>query len=177
MNKDELTPPVSELDHVRGPSSAAVTLVQYGDYECPFTIQAHWQIELLLKNFPKQFRFVFRQFPLVKRHHFAMRAAESTEAAGAQGKFWEMHNGFLTQKFHLGWEGILEGARTLNLDLTRFESEVLEHVHRPRIQEQINSGIRSGVASTPSYFLNGAYYDGPDQYDDFISRIKEISRF
>src|SRR5436190_13615054 len=103
MNKDELTPAVSELDHIKGPSSAAVTLVQYGDYECPFTIQAHWQIELLLKNFPNQFRFVFRQFPLVKRHRFALRAAESTEAAGAQGKFWEMHRGFLTQKYHLGW--------------------------------------------------------------------------
>ena len=177
MNKDELTPPVSESDHTKGPPSAAVTLVQYGDYECPFTIQAHWQIELLLKNFPKQFRFVFRQFPLVKRHHFALRAAESTEGAGAQGKFWEMHSGFLTQKFHLGWEGILEGARTLNLDLPRFESEVLEHTHRPRIQEQINGGMRSGVASTPAYFLNGAYYDGPDQYDDFVSLIQKISRF
>ncbi len=106
-----------------------------------------------------------------------MRAAESTEAAGAQGKFWDMHNGFLTQKFHLGWEGILDGARALGLDLPRFESEVLDHAHRARVQEQINGGMRSGVASTPAYFLNGAYYDGPDQYDDFAARIEEILRF
>ena len=152
-----------------------MTLVQYGDYECPYTIASHWQIELLLKNFSKEFRFIFRHFPLVKRHRFALRAAEAVEAAGAQGKFWEMHRALLKQDYNLGWEGLRDAAKALGLDVQKFEEEVLNHTHRRKIQEQVNGGIRSGVASTPSYFLNGAFDDGPDNYDDFVAVIKKIA--
>jgi protein-disulfide isomerase len=172
VNAEELTPPVSNADHAQGPSAAAVTLVQYGDYECPFTIGSHWQIALLRKNFPNDLRFVFRHFPLLKRHMFALRAAESVEAAAVQGKFWEMHDALLSQRFNLGWESLRDAARDLRLDLPKFESEVLDHVHRRKIQDHINGGIRGGVSSTPSYFLNGAFYDGPDNYDDFATLIR-----
>src|SRR3954471_22121792 len=124
MNNEELTPPVSSADHIIGSPSAKVILVQYGDYECPFTAASHWQIELLLKNFPKQLRFAFRHFPLVKKHLFAMRAAEAVEAAAAQGNFWEMHGALLKQEFSLGWEGLRDAAQALKLDLPKFESEV-----------------------------------------------------
>ena len=172
MNNTDLVQPVSNSDHVAGPASARVTLVQYGDYECPFTSASHWQIELLLKNFPNAVRFVFRHFPLQKKHMFAMRAAECAEAAGAQGKFWEMHRGLLRRDYPLGWESLREAARGLKLDLEKFESEVLGHVHRKKIQESINGGIRSGVESTPSYFINGTFYDGPDNYDDFAKLVE-----
>lgn len=175
MKTEELVPSVSDRDHSLGPDRSKVTLVQYGDYECPYTIASHWQMELLLKNFPQDFRFVFRHFPLVKRHRFALRAAEAVEAAGAQGKFWEMHRALLKQEYTLGWEGIRDAAKALNLALARFEAEVVDHFHRPAIQEQINGGIRSGVASTPSYFVNGAFYDGPDNYDDFAALIGKIT--
>jgi protein-disulfide isomerase len=175
MNNEELTPPISSADHIVGSPSTKVTLVQYGDYECPFTAASHWQIELLLKNFPKQLRFVFRHFPLVKKHLFAMRAAEGVEAAAAQGKFWEMHSALLKQEFSLGWEGLRDGAKALKLDLPKFESEVLEHAHRKKIQEQINGGMKSGVDSTPSYFINGAFYDGPDNYEDLAERIERAA--
>jgi len=174
VNIEELFASVSHVDHIIGPDRAKVTLVQYGDYECPYTVASHWQIELLLKNFPEELRFVFRHFPLVKRHKFAFRAAESVEAAGAQGRFWEMHRAFLRQEYTLGWEGIRDAAKALNLDLTRFEAEVLNHLYRPAIQEHINGGMRSGVSSTPSYFVNGAFYDGPDNYDDFVALIGKI---
>lgn len=152
-----------------------MTLVQYGDYECPFTVASHWQIELLMKNFPKEFRFVFRHFPLVKRHRFAERAAEAVEAAAAQGKFWEMHRALLRQEFNLGWEGLRDAAKALKLDLPRFEAEVMNHTYRRRIREQVNGGIRSGVGTTPTYFVNGAFYDGPDNYDDFVAVIRKIA--
>lgn len=171
----DLVPAVSELDRSRGPATAAVTLVQFGDYECPFTIGSHWQMELLLKNFPTQFRFVFRHFPLQKRHMFALRAAEAVEAAAAQSKFWEMHSALLKQEYTLGWEGLRDAAKALALDLEKFEKDVLDHVHRPKIQQHIDSGMRSGVSSTPSYFLNGAFYDGPDNYDDFATLIQKIN--
>src|SRR5688500_9363055 len=105
-------------------------------------------MELLLQNFPKQFRFVFRHFPLVKRHRFALRAAEAVEAAGAQGKFWEMHRALLKQEYNLGWEGLRDAAKALNLDPASFEAEVMDHSYRRKVQEQVNGGIRSGVAST-----------------------------
>ncbi|HVK58143.1 MAG TPA: thioredoxin domain-containing protein [Candidatus Kapabacteria bacterium] len=175
LKGEELVPSVSQLDHILGRDQAKVTLVQYGDYECPYTISSHWQMELLLKNFPQEFRFVFRHFPLVKRHRFALRAAEAVEAAGAQGKFWEMHRALLKQEYTLGWEGIRDAAKALRLDLERFEAEVLNHFYRSAIQQQISGGIRSGVASTPAYFLNGAFYDGPDNYDDFVALIGKIT--
>ena len=175
MPADDLTPAVSDQDHTLGLASVPVTLVQYGDYECPFTAGSHWQMALLLKNYPKQFRFVFRHFPLLKRHLFAMRAAEAVEAASAQGKFWEMHDALLKQEYALGWESLREAAQALKLDLPRFEKEVLDHKHRPRIQQHLDGGMRSGVASTPSYFLNGAFYEGPDSYDDFAAVIEKVT--
>jgi protein-disulfide isomerase len=174
MNKEDLIPPVSNTDHIIGPPSAAVTLVQYGDYQCPYTILSHWQMELLLKNFAKDLRFAFRHFPLQKKHPFAMRAAECVEAAASQGKFWEMHRALLKQEYSLGWESLREAAVALGLDQARFESDVLDHVHRKKIQEQINSGVRSGVDSTPSYFLNGEAYLGEDNYDTLAGEIKKI---
>ena len=175
MNIEELTPPVTSADRIAGPADAKLTLVQYGDYECPYTVASHWQIELLLKNFPREFRFVFRHFPLVKRHRFAQRAAEAVEAAAAQGKFWEMHRALMKQEFNLGWEGLRDAAKAMKLDLLRFEAEVMNHTYRRKIQEHVNSGMRSGVASTPSYFVNGAFYDGPDNYDDFVALIRKIT--
>jgi protein-disulfide isomerase len=175
VNEEELTPPVSSDDHIAGANHPKVTLVQYGDYECRYTVASHWQIELLLKNFAKEFRFVFRHFPLVKRHRFAERAAEAVEVAGAQGKFWEMHRALLKQDYNLGWEGLREAAKALNLDVPRFEEELLNHAYRRKIQEQVNSGIRSGVGSTPTYFVNGAFYDGPDNYDDFVAVIRKVA--
>jgi protein-disulfide isomerase len=176
MNGEDLTPAVSASDHVIGSPSAKITLVQYGDYQCPFTIISHWQIELLLKNFRKEFRFVFRHFPKPEKHPFALRAAEATEAAAAQGKFWELHGALLKQKYTLGLEGLREAAAAFKLDLPRFESELREHTHQKKIEEQKAGGVRSGVESTPSYFVNGNFYRGQDDYDSFAKLIHIIVR-
>lgn len=170
----DLTPDVSDADHRIGAKKPSFVLVQYGDYECPFTAGSHWQMELLLKNFPSSFHFVFRHFPLQKKHLFAMRAAEAVEAAAAQGKFWQMHGALLRHDYTLGLEGLKAAAQFLGLDLNRFELELQNHSHREKIKAHINSGIRSGVASTPAYFVNGVYYEGPDNYDDFAALIRSL---
>lgn len=175
MTSTDLTPEVSASDHCRGPAAAAVTLVQYGDYECPFTASSHREVQALLEAWPTQVRFVFRHFPLRRKHLFAMRAAEAVEAAGRQGQFWEMHGALLRRDFPLGWEGLRDAAKALRLDLETFEKEVLDHVHRSTIERQIDGAMRSGVTSTPAYFVNGIYYDGPDTCDDFAAMIKNLN--
>lgn len=173
METQELTPPVSDADHSRGPSSAVLTLVQYGDYECPFTSAFLWQADLLLKDFPGDFRFAFRHFPLASKHLFAMRAAEAAEAAGAQGRFWEMHGLLLRREYTLAWSGLRDAARALRLDLARFEEDMASHLFRAKVEADLQSGERSGVSSTPAYFINGFFYDGDDNYDEIARQIRE----
>jgi protein-disulfide isomerase len=156
-----LTPPVSERDHVEGRPDARVTLVEYGDYECPACGEAHGTIKAARRAFGPNLRLVFRHFPLKSSHPNAMNAAKAAEAAAAQGRFWDMHDRLFTHQTELDWEGLLRHARKIGLDLDRFQRDFGERQAEVRIREDLVSGGQSGVKGTPSLYINGERYDGP----------------
>ena len=155
-----LTTPVSEADHRSGPDDAPVTLVEYGDFECPSCRAAYPFVEDVRKKMGARLRFVFRHFPLTQMHPHAMHAAEAAEAAGAQSKFWQMHGALFQHQDALEDADLVRYAKALHLDVERFTSELASEAHAKRVRESIRSGIRSGVNGTPTFFINGVRYDG-----------------
>ncbi len=158
-----LTLPVGERDHVRGPASAPVTLVEYGDYECPHCGRAYPIVKQIQEAMGRRLRFVFRNFPLRESHAHAQSAAEAAEAAGAQGMFWEMHDRLFERQFALDDVSLREYALELGLDVERFRRELERRVYEPRVREDFRSGVISGVNGTPTFFVNGERYD--DEWD------------
>jgi protein-disulfide isomerase len=159
-----LTMPVDEgRDHIQGPADAAVTLVQYGDYECPYCGEAYPVVQEVQRRMGERLRFVFRNFPISTSHPHAEQAAEAAEAADAQGRFWDMHDLLYENQRRLRDEDLREYATQLELDLERFDKELAEHVHAARVHEDFMSGVRSGVNGTPTFYINGVRHD--DSYD------------
>jgi protein-disulfide isomerase len=159
-----LTLPVSEdRDHIQGSADAAVTLVEYGDYECPYCGAAYPIVKELQSRLGDGLRFVFRNFPITTSHPHAEQAAESAEAAAAQGRFWEMHDVLYENQARLRDPDLRGYAEQVALDLGRFDRELAEHVHAARVREDFMSGVRSGVNGTPTFYVNGARHD--DSYD------------
>jgi len=156
-----LTPPVGPRDHVLGAADARVTLVEYGDFECPFCGAAYPQLKRALKALAPKVRFVFRHFPLGEQHPHAPLAAEVAEAAAAQGKFWEMHDLLYEHQAALGEDDLVRYAHQLGLDADRVRRELAEHTHAARVREDFLSGVRSGVSGTPRFFINGRPHDEP----------------
>ena len=156
----QLAVPVSERDHVQGPTTAAVTLVEYADFQCPYCAAAHVIVKKVQEIMGDQLRFVFRHFPLTQIHPHAETAAEASEAAGAQGQFWEMHDLLFENQPMLDPPHLLMFAEQLGLDTKRFIRELEDGIHRERVREDFLSGVRSGVNGTPGLFINGARYDG-----------------
>jgi protein-disulfide isomerase len=159
-----LTLPVSEdRDHIQGPAEAAVTLLEYGDYECPYCGAAYPIIKEVQERMGERLRFVFRNFPISTSHPHAEQAAEAAEAAATQGRFWQMHDLLYENQQRLGDEDLRSYAEQLGLEVEPFDRELTEHVHAPRVHEDFMSGVRSGVNGTPTFYINGARYD--DSYD------------
>jgi protein-disulfide isomerase len=159
-----LTLPVSEdRDHIQGPPEAAVTLVEYGDYECPYCGAAYPIIKEVQERMGERLRFVFRNFPITTSHPHAEQAAEAAEAAAAQGRFWEMHDLLYENQQHLGGKDLRAYAEQLGLEVEPFDQELAEHVHADRVHEDFMSGVRSGVNGTPTFYINGSRHD--DSYD------------
>jgi protein-disulfide isomerase len=159
-----LTVPVSEgRDHIQGPADAAVTLVEYGDYECPYCGAAYPIIKEVQSRMGDRLRFVFRNFPISTTHPHAEEAAEAAEAAAVQGRFWEMHDLLYENQRRLRDQDLLGYAETLGLDVERFARELADHTHAEGVHEDFMSSVRSGVNGTPTFYLNGARYD--DSYD------------
>ena len=159
-----LTVPVDEeRDHVQGPPTAAVTLVQYGDYECPYCGEAYPIVKDVQSRMGERLRFVFRNFPISTSHPHAEHAAEAAEAADAQGRFWEMHDLLYERQRHLTDEDLHAYAEELGLDVDRFDKEMAEHVHADRVHEDFMSGVRSGGNGTPTFYINGVRHD--DSYE------------
>jgi protein-disulfide isomerase len=158
-----LTVPVSERDHIQGPSDAPVTLVEYGDYECPFCGKAYPIIKGIQKRMGDQLRFVFRNFPISTSHPHAVRAAEAAEAAAAQGKFWEMHDTIYEHQQTLEDDDLRAFAEQLGLDMERFDRDMAARRFADRVRQDFMSGVRSGVNGTPTFFLNDVRYD--DRWD------------
>jgi protein-disulfide isomerase len=160
LDRPQLTVPLSGRDHVLGTSAAAVTLLEYGDYECPFCAAAHPAVTHMLKLMPDDVLFAYRHFPLTQIHPHAQQAAEAAEAAGAQGRFWEMHDLLFAHQDHLALRDLVEYANALSLDLDRFASELESGAHTARVREDFLSGVRSGVNGTPTFFVNGIRHNG-----------------
>lgn len=153
--------PVSpERDHIRGPENARVQLIEYGDYQCPYCGAAHPIVKAVLEEMGDDLQFVFRHFPLVTIHPLAEPAAEAAEAAGAQGKFWDMHDMIYENQDQLDAAALMAFAAALGLDLERFTDELRRRVHVRKVQEDFVSGVRSGVRGTPTFFINGRRHDG-----------------
>jgi len=155
----QLTPPVQSFDHSRGPDHAAVTVVEFGDFECPNCKQAAPAVKLLLERFDERVRFVFRHFPLVDVHPHALLAAQAAEAASAQGKFWQMHDLLFENQTHLKAQHLHSYAERLGLDMTRYTAEMDDEIYLQRVREHLESGRQSGVRGTPTFFVNGRLYD------------------
>ena len=156
-----LTPPVDPArDHVRGATEARVTLVEYGDFQCPYCGDAYPVVQGLREALGDQLRFVFRHMPLADLHPAAPAAAEAAEAAGAQGRFWEMHDRLFEHQLELSAAQLRSHAEVIGLDLERFDAELRAGVHTARVEEDYRSGTRSGVPSTPRFFVNGVIHTG-----------------
>lgn len=156
----DLTPAVSSNDHVYGNLHAPLELVEYGDYECPYCGRAYPIVKSIQEKLGADLKFVFRNFPLRKIHPNAYPAAVATEAAALQGKFWEMHDIVFENQKTLGPENILAFANSLGLDIERFQKDILDESLFLKARKDFESGMRSGVNRTPSFFVNGKKFDG-----------------
>jgi NhaA family Na+:H+ antiporter len=168
-----LTLPVGDRDHVQGPDGAPVTLVEYGDYECPHCRQVQPIIAQLRSRFGDRLRYVFRHFPITNMHPQAQLAAEAAEAAAAQGKFWEMHDLLFEYQGALDKAQLLRYAAELGLDTEQFGQELNENTHAGRVRQDFMSGVHSGANGTPTFFLNGIRYDGPWDLDSLTAEIEK----
>jgi protein-disulfide isomerase len=171
-----VVPVDASRDHIQGDPKALLTLVQYGDYQCPYCGAAYPEVKKVQKELGTKLRFVFRNFPLTNVHEFAMVAAETAEAASAQGKFWEMHDFLYEHQATLGDDSVALGyAKKLGLDTQRFEREIAQHVHEKRIKDDFMGGVRSGVNGTPTFYVNGVRHDGPAEADALVESLRTKS--
>jgi protein-disulfide isomerase len=164
-----LVMPVSRRDHILGPPDAPTTLVEYGDYQCPYCGRAHLVMKALLQQLGHSLRYVFRHFPLVTIHEHAGLAAQAAEAAGAQGKFWEMHDMLFTHQDALDIAHVVRYAAEIGLDLEQLDADLASGKYAARVQEDFRSGVRSGVNGTPTFFINGIRYNGSHDLGSFLS--------
>jgi protein-disulfide isomerase len=166
--------PVTNDDHAQGPESADVTLVEYGDYECPYCGKAHPIVKQIQKQFGKRLRFVFRNFPLSQMHPHAEAAAEVAEFVGAQGKFWEMHDLLYEHQERLGEALYLELGEELKLSTTAMRDALAQKTFEARVRADFSGGARSGVNGTPTFFINGHRHDGSFDYETLVSAIQQV---
>ncbi len=146
-------------DHSLGDEHAPITIVEYGDFECPSCRVAAPTPYLLLERYPSQVRFIYRHFPLEEAHPHALLAAEASEAAAAQGKFWAMHDVLFRYQTHLKDQELKRYAGEIGVDLVRYTAEMADHIYLQKVREQEAGGRRSHLRATPSFFLNGVLHD------------------
>jgi protein-disulfide isomerase len=170
-----LTEPVSARDHLVGPDTAPVTLLEYGDYQCPSCGAAFPIVHEVRRHLGDKLRFAFRNFPLSEVHPHAVHAAETAEAANAQGKFWEMHDYLFTHQAKLADAQLVEGARELGLDAERVRRELADNTYLPRVRDDFSSGVRSGVNGTPTFYINGVRHDGDYSFGALVRAIESAS--
>jgi protein-disulfide isomerase len=156
----ELRFPINDRDHVIGPDDAPVTLVEYGDYQCPHC-QAAWpQVELVLRHFGRDLRYAYRHFPISTIHPLAKPAAETAEFAGANGLFWEMHALIFANGHQLSGPTLVALANQLGLDVRQLQDALEQGTYAPKVEADFIGGVRSGVNGTPTFFINGQRHDG-----------------
>jgi protein-disulfide isomerase len=150
--------PVTEHDHVQGPADAPVTLIEYGDYECPFCVKAYPAIEKVREEFGDRLRFVYRHVPKSAGKGFAKQAAELSELAAAHGKFWAMHARLFVHTSEHGLEQLLAAAVAVGLDSQECRTALVNHTYAERVRELATASVRSGIIGTPTLFINGQHF-------------------
>lgn len=168
----KLSLPVGPEDHTLGPADARITLVEYGSYDCPHCRQALIVLGEVRKQYNAPLQLVYRQFPQETPHSISERAAEAAEAAGAQGKFWEMHVRLLENQHALDDANLIANATLLGLDAQRFAADLEAGTYRGRVREQFESGVASGVRSTPTFFINGVRHDDYWDTETLLAAIR-----
>jgi protein-disulfide isomerase len=164
--------PVTALDHIQGNAEAPITLVEYGDYECPHCGLAYPIVKGVQKHFGEKLRFVFRNFPLKEIHLNAEAAAETAEYAAAKERFWEMHDGIFENQGAIGLALFFELSERLGLSAQDLRASLAAQEYTPRVREDFRGGVRSGVNGTPTFFINGHRHDGPFELEDLIEAIE-----
>ena len=167
----QLTKPVDARDHIRGNAAAIVTLVEYSDYACGACRDAEWIVKTLLQVMPAELCVVFRHFPLRQMHPQAQHAAEAAEAAGAQGKFWAMHDYLFERQRHLGDGELLLYGAEIGLNTERYNDELMREVYASRVHADLIGGIQSGVTDTPTFFISGTRYDDPLRLETLLAAV------
>ena len=171
-NRAHLTVPVGPRDHATGPQDAPVTLVEYGDFQCPHCGRAYPIVKDIVRTLGANLRFVFRNFPLTRIHPEAEHAAEAAEAAGGQGAYWPMHDRLFERQFALDDDHLIEYATELGLNAERIRGELEAGTHGPRVRDDFMSGVKSGVNGTPTFFINGVRYDESWDRDSLLAALK-----
>jgi protein-disulfide isomerase len=169
----KLTEPQPHRDHIRGSDNAPIQMLEYGDYECPYCGAAHPVVKALEEELGSRLCFAFRNFPLTNAHPHAQLAAEAAEAAGAQGKFWEMHDLIYENQEALEPEDLSQYAATVGLDVPRLVKELQTGVYVPRVREDFQAGVRAGVNGTPTFFINGERFDGVPDFESLLAALKQ----
>ena len=159
----KLKVPVSSRDHQSGDPAARIVIVEYGDYQCPHCGIAHPFVKKLLKKFDRDLRFIFRNFPLQEIHPVAMPAAQAAEAAGKRSKFWEMHDAIFDHQDELSHDLLFRFAKDFRLDLPQFLKDFKSKEVFEKVEQDFDSGIKSGVNGTPTFFLNGERINDYDE--------------
>jgi len=163
-----------ENEHIQGSIDLPISLIEYGDYECPYTGMAYPIVKEIMKRFKNKIYFVYRNFPLNDIHPHAQHAAEAAEAAAAQDKFWQMHDYLFEHQKALDDSHLLQYAKKVGLDLNKFKKEMTGHVYAPLIEKSLKSGIDHGVEGTPTFFVNGKRYEDSwdlETFSDFLNTI------
>jgi protein-disulfide isomerase len=174
----QLSLPVSDSrDHIQGPATAAVTLVEYGDYECPYCAQAYLIVKEVQERLGNKLRFVFRNYPLSNLRPHSYQSALAVETAAAQGKFWEMYDFLFKHGQSPTDDNLRQSAAKLGLQINKFDIEFRNRTYSRHVDEDIQSGEESGVTKTPTFFINGDRYDDSWDLDSLLSALDEASVF
>jgi protein-disulfide isomerase len=163
-------------DHVLGRSDALVTIVEYGDYQCPHCGRAYHVMKAIRGHIGAPLRFVFRNFPLSQIHAFAEQAARAAEAAALQGQFWAMHDALFEHQDELQMSDLLGRAADLDLDISRFEHDLHSEAVAARIRRDVASGLQSEVQGTPTFFINGERHDGANDERTILTVVENLLR-
>lgn len=166
--------PVSTNDHVQGNMNAPITLIEYGDYQCPQCGNAYFIVKQLQEHFGSQMKFVFRNCPLAQIHPFAEPAAETTEFANEQGQFWEMHDLIYENQDVLSLPMLFELAEALGLSRAKLNTVIENHVYEDKIQNDLKEEICNHLKGTPTFFINGQKYNGPIEFDAFVREFNSL---
>jgi protein-disulfide isomerase len=168
---------VSKSDHAQGPADAPVTLVEYGDYQCPYCGAAHPVVKAVQAAAGESLRFVFRNFPLAQAHEHAMLAAQAAEAAGAHSEdsFWKMHDRLFEHQDELDLASLISHAKAIGLDPGQFRRDLEAGTFLPRVKGDFRGGVRSGVNGTPTFFINGERYDGEYDEPSLVAAIRRAA--